>query len=232
MIMPVSVRTVARYNRFPRAPCVQKYERDTDDTNARPPALAGGFCFYGDFAILASMNDELQSEDIDFEPEDELGETGAAKAKLKQLREELKEAKAKRDEYLDGWQRCKADAVNAKKDAQETATRAAGRGKEILVEELIPALDGFDMAMQGSGWESVDKAWRSGVESIKGQIEGVLKAHGVEIYGTEGEKFDPSLHEPIQEAEGGDSHTIAKVFRRGYRTKERVLRPAQVSVFT
>jgi len=173
-----------------------------------------------------------ENDDIDFEPEDELGETGAAKAKVKQLREQLKEAQQKRNEYLDGWQRCKADMVNTRKEVAESLARASGRGKEILVEELIPALDGFDMAMQGEAWNSVDKAWRSGIESIKGQIEGVLKAHGVEIYGTEGDTFDPAIHEPIQEAEGGASHTIAKVLRRGYRTKERVLRPAQVSVFS
>ena len=184
-----------------------------------------------------------ESEDPDFEPEDELGETGAVKAKMQKLREELKEAKAKRDEYLDGWQRAKADMVNAKKEVAETLSRAGSRGKEILVEELIPALDGFDMAMQGEAWNNVDKAWRSGVESIKGQIEGVLKAHGVELFGKEGEQFDPALHEPIQEVDlpavptaeaqagGGVSHTIAKVLRRGYRTNDRILRPAQVAIY-
>lgn len=174
----------------------------------------------------------LENEDLDFEPEDEMGTVGAVKAKMQKLRDELKEAKQKRDEYLDGWQRCKAEMVNAKKEALETVSRAAGRGKEVLVEELIPALDGFDMAMQGPGWDTVDKAWRSGIESIKSQIEGVLKAHGVEIFGTEGEKFDPALHEPIQEESGGESHTVAKVLRRGYRTKDRVLRPAQIAIFT
>ncbi|MEK7098422.1 MAG: nucleotide exchange factor GrpE [Patescibacteria group bacterium] len=172
-----------------------------------------------------------ENEDLDFEPEEELGTVGAVKAKMQKLRDELKEAKAKRDEYLDGWQRAKADMVNSKKEALESVSRASGRGKEILVEELIPALDGFDMAMQGEAWNSVDKAWRSGIESIKAQIEGVLKAHGVEIFGKEGDMFDPSLHEPIKEEEGGESLMIAKVFRRGYRTKERVLRPAQVAIF-
>src|SRR5690242_1604287 len=108
-----------------------------------------------------------ENEDLDFEPEDELGTVGAVKAKMQKLRDELKEAKAKRDEYLDGWQRAKADMVNSKKEALEAMARATGRGKEILVEELIPALDGFDMAMQGEAWNSVDQAWRSGIEGIK-----------------------------------------------------------------
>lgn len=177
------------------------------------------------------MNEESHNEDIDFEPEDELGSIGAVKAKMQKLRDELMEAKLKRDEYLDGWQRCKADMVNTKKEVSDSLARAHGRGKEILVEELIPALDGFDMAMQGAAWNSVDAAWRSGIESIRSQIESVLKAHGVEIFGKEGDMFDPMLHEPIQEAEGGESNTIAKVLRRGYRSSERVLRPAQVTLF-
>lgn len=165
------------------------------------------------------------------EPEDEVGELNVLKQKLQKLRDELKEAKAKRDEYLDGWQRAKADMVNAKKEGVEAMSRASGRGKEILVEELIPALDGFDMAMQGEAWNSVDTAWRSGIESIKSQIENVLKSHGVEIFGKEGATFDPSLHETIQEVEGGEPHTVAKIFRRGYRTKDRILRPAQVAIY-
>ena len=104
------------------------------------------------------MNDDLSGDGLDYEPEDELGSIGAVKAKMQKLREELKEAKEKRDEYLDGWQRCKAEMVNSKREAFEMHARAGNRGKEILVEELIPALDGFDLAMQGEAWISVDMA--------------------------------------------------------------------------
>jgi molecular chaperone GrpE len=179
---------------------------------------------------MISRHDE--NEELDFEPDDEFGSEGSARAKMAKLREQLKEAQAKAAEYLDGWQRAKADMINAKKDAADAQARATGRGKEILVEELIPALDGFDMAMQGEAWNRVDKAWRSGIESIKGQIEGVLKAHGVEIYGSTSDSFDANLHETIQEEKGGEPHTIARVLRRGYRTKDRVLRAAQVAIFT
>lgn len=171
------------------------------------------------------------SEDIDFEPEDELGSIGAVKAKMQKLRDELEAAKKERQEYLDGWQRAKADLINAKKDAAEALQRASGMGKEMFVEELIPALDGFDMAMQGSAWQNVDPAWRVGVESIRSQLQGVLHAHGIETFGKEGDVFDPQLHEAMQEVDGGESHTIARVLRSGYRTKNRILRPAQVAIF-
>lgn len=172
-----------------------------------------------------------EHEDIDFEPEDELGTVGAAKAKMQKLKDELAEVKKERQEYLDGWQRAKADLINAKKDAAEALQRAANAGKDSFVEELIPALDSFDMAMRSDAWKNVDNAWRIGVESIYSQLQGVLQAHGIEIYGKEGEDFDPSIHEAIEERGGGESHTIAKVLRCGYRTKSRILRPAQVTIY-
>lgn len=171
------------------------------------------------------------SDDVDFEPNDELGEAGAAKARLAKLRAELDEALKKRNEYLEGWQRCKADMINAQKEALESSARASARGQDELIIELIPALDGFDMAMQGGTWQHVDASWRSGIEGIRAHIDSVLKAHRVAIFGAPGDRFDPALHEPLGEAEGGESNTIARVLRRGYRTTERVLRPAQVILF-
>lgn len=173
------------------------------------------------------------NDDIDFEPEDELGSVGALKAKLQKLKDELAEVKKERAEYLEGWQRAKADMVNAKKDATEALQKARAHGRDAFVEELIPALDSFDMAMQGDAWQNVEATWRNGVEGIRSQLLRVLEAHGVEIFGKEGEVFDPSLHEAIQEIEGGgEAHTIARVLRSGYRTKERIIRPAHVAMYT
>lgn len=178
---------------------------------------------------MFSSNDE--HEDIDFEPEDELGGEGALKAKLKKLKDELAEVKKERQEYLDGWQRAKADLINAKKDAAEASQRAANAGKDAFVEELIPALDSFDMAMRSDAWKSVDPAWRVGVESIYAQLQGILQANSIEIFGKEGDAFDPTLHEAMEEREGGASQMVARVLRSGYRTKSRILRAAQVAIY-
>ncbi len=167
--------------------------------------------------------------EVDFEPEDEFGDIGSAKAKLQKLREELVAARKERDDYLDGWQRCKADTVNAKKEAHEALVRARALGTESFVEELIPALDSFDMAMQGDAWNKVDAIWRSGVESIYAQLLSVLESHGISAFGKSGERFDARFHEALQEVEG-EPGTIIRVVRRGYRAGERVLRPAQVVV--
>jgi molecular chaperone GrpE len=169
---------------------------------------------------------------LDFEPDDELGDVGAAQAKLKKIRTELKEAQAKRDEYLTGWQRCKADSVNAKNDAQRSAERTIERSKDAFIEELLPALDSFDMATSSESWDNVAEEWKSGMGRIHNQLLDVLHKNGVKRFGKSGEKFNPAKHEAVQEVEDGDgeSHTILKVLRHGYAADERIIRPAQVIV--
>jgi molecular chaperone GrpE len=176
------------------------------------------------------MNEDEQKDDVDFEPEDEMGSVGAVKAKMQKLRDELETTKAERQEYLDGWQRCKADSVNARKEAFTQAERATTRAKESLIEEIIPVLDGFDMAAGSPAWETVDTQWRGGMEQIRNQLLEVLSHNGVERFGKMGEKFDHALHEAVEERDDlpGESGTVVRILRYGYKTKGKVLRPAQV----
>lgn len=176
------------------------------------------------------MNDD--SPDVDFEPEEELGSVGAAQAKLKKLREELEKVKQERQEYLDGWQRCKADSINAKKDIESRSARSAELLREALVHDIIPALDSFDMAAGSEAWAEVSDGWKSGMEMVRDQLLNALRQHGVERYGKIGEMFDPKLHEAVQEVDDlpGESHSIVKILRYGYRSNENILRPAQVVI--
>jgi molecular chaperone GrpE len=179
------------------------------------------------------MNDDDEvKEDVDFEPEDELGTVGAAQAKIKKLRSELKETQAKRDEYLAGWQRAKADAINTKNDALRNADRAIERAKEALVEEILPALDSFDMAAASESWDVLAEEWKSGIGRMHNQLLEILRRNGVIRFGEPGEIFDPRKEEALQEVDDGDgeSHTVLKVIRHGYMMDERVIRPAQVII--
>ena len=175
------------------------------------------------------MTDEIR-DDIDFEPEDELGGEGAAKAKLKKLRDELEKAKAERQEYLDGWQRTKADMINTKQELMRQAERAGERAVESLIDDIIPALDAFDMAASSPAWESVSEEWRGGIELIRGQLHDALSRNGIERIGKVGEKIDHRIHEVVQEVDDmpGESDTVVRVLRLGYRKGDRVLRAAQV----
>ncbi|MCR4325404.1 MAG: nucleotide exchange factor GrpE [Patescibacteria group bacterium] len=176
--------------------------------------------------------EELVEEDVDFEPEEDLGGLAAAQAKLKKLRDELKKAKAERQEYLDGWQRCKADSINARREALQDYDKAAAKAKSDIVMELIPALDSFDLAEGSEAWESVDVGWKKGMEHIREQLLEVLERNGVAKFGKVGEPFDPNRHEAVQESEdpAGKPHSIIKVLRSGYAVGDRVVRPAHVVV--
>lgn len=168
--------------------------------------------------------------DVDFESEDELG-AGAFKAKLKKLKDELEKVKIERQEYLDGWQRCKADTVNERREALAAAERAGSRSRDALVEDVIPSLDSFDMAIGNDAWQKLDANWRKGMENVYSQLLGALEKHGVRPFGAVGDTFDPFLHETVQEVEAeGAPGAIVRVLRRGYRSAERVVRPAQVAI--
>ena len=172
------------------------------------------------------------ADDIDFEPEEELGDLGAAQAKLKKLKDELEKVKKERQEYLDGWQRCKADSINARKETESRATRTAEIQREALVHDIIPALDSFDLAAESEAWATVSDGWKSGMERVRDQLIDALKKHGVERYGKVGNMLDHALHEVVQEVDGapGKPGEVVRVLRAGYRSSERVLRPAQVIV--
>lgn len=175
------------------------------------------------------MNDSHEAE-IDFEPEEDLGDIGAAQAKLKKLKDELEKVKAERQEYLDGWQRCKADSINARKEALAAADRGAERKLEALAHDILPALDSFHMASQSETWADVADGFRNGMEHVQSQLLEALRRSGIERYGKVGDQFDHALHETVEERDdvAGESGTITRIVRHGFRMGERILRPAQV----
>lgn len=173
---------------------------------------------------MSKKKQERQEEEIVYE-EDQ----GATL--VKKLRAQLKECEKERKEYLDGWQRIKADMVNAQRLHATSATVSQHRAVQKVIEELLPALDSFDIAMQGDAWGNVDAQWRQGIEYVHAQLLASLKNIGVETYGAVGEVFDPSLHEAIAHTDGGPSGTVAKVERRGYKNAETILRAAHVVVY-
>lgn len=173
--------------------------------------------------IKSDLTDD-HHEEIEYEEDH-----GAAL--IKKLRTKLKACEAEKKEYLDGWQRLKADNANSKKRNADMEHLVAKRARTDVLGGIIPVLDSFDMAFTGSAWESVDHVWRVGVEQIHTQLLDVLHAYGYIEYGEVGEPFNPTLHEAIESIDGGESGTIARVIRRGYKDATHVVRPAQVATY-
>lgn len=143
------------------------------------------------------------------------------------LEEMLAEAEGKRDEYLAGWQRAKADYLNYKKEEHERLSEIAKYTSEDMLREMVTVLDSFDLglrALEKSG--PVEK----GVYMIKAQIEDILKKRGLEkITLKPGDGFNPATTEAIAEMESEHPPgTVAEEIEPGYRLYDKVIRPARV----
>ncbi|MDD3531115.1 MAG: nucleotide exchange factor GrpE [Candidatus Pacebacteria bacterium] len=170
---------------------------------------------------------ELEAEDVDPESVEEQEEGGDdAVAKIKKLQGELAACRKDKQEYMDGWQRAKADYVNALKRF-ETETKAAEfRGKVKAVETLLPAFDALERAKEHGEVPE-------GFLAIARQIESAFAALGLEETGKEGEKFNPAYHEALGQdvVESSDKDDIiTAILEKGWRVGESVVRPAKVRV--
>ena len=157
---------------------------------------------------------------------DEEGIAPDLAAKIKKLKEEMKKIETERKEYLEGWQRAKADYINFKKDEAKRFEDMARFVTTSIVEEFLPVLDSFDLALE----HGIPKEVEKGIMLIRSQFEDVLRKRGIEeIKVSEGEIFNPERHESIGEVESNQqAGTIADVVQKGYRFRERVMRPARV----
>lgn len=164
-----------------------------------------------------------------------VGEDGAATSanKVKKIREKLKACEKERQEYLDGWQRSKADSINARKQEDVHRLEACARTRQELIEQFLPVLDSFELAFKDKGaWGKVDKNWRAGVEYIYSQLTKVLEENGVVPIDPKGELFDPQKHESVAaiETNEADDSVVLEVVQKGYALNNIVVRPARVKV--
>ncbi|MBP6911577.1 MAG: nucleotide exchange factor GrpE [Candidatus Pacebacteria bacterium] len=159
------------------------------------------------------------------------------KATLKKLRKDTKDAKKEKDEYLDNWQRERAEFANYRREETQRLSRAEIKGKEAIVEYILPALDSFDMAIANKEvWEKVDANWRVGVEYIRSQITTALETAGVTVLTPSiGSVFDPNEQEcfGLEEVDEKEKdNTISTIVQKGYKLGNKILRPARVKVFS
>jgi molecular chaperone GrpE len=138
---------------------------------------------------------------------------------------------AERDEYLAHLQRTQAEFDNYRKRMLRDQTAHLERATAGLIEQLLPVLDAFELALNSAGTDA-DRL-RKGVELVYGELLGALEKAGLERIEALGKPFDPEEHEAVMhvEGEGGDPG-VRDVVRAGYRLKGRVLRPAMVKVAT
>ena len=148
--------------------------------------------------------------------------------------EELKTRAIKGDENWERLLRTTADFDNFKKRAARERQDAIKFANESLIQKLIPVLDNFEVATAAAQNSSADglKSLQDGVNMIQSQLRSALVENGLEEVDATGKPFDPNLHEAVSQQESADvpeGHVLQQL-RKGYKLRERLLRPATVIV--
>ena len=142
---------------------------------------------------------------------------------------EFEQLKAERDQLIDRLARLQAEFENARKRAEREKNDFRDFAIGSVAEQFLPVLDNFELALKSTG--SAEQL-RSGVSLIVKQMEEVLAKLNVTAVATVGEPFDPRFHEALGSVDRDDlpDQSIAEEIRRGYKVRDRLLRPALVRV--
>ncbi len=185
------------------------------------------------------LNEEEISEvvyDADIDSDNLPAQAGmSATEKIVKLKEKLKKLQAEKEEYMNGWQRERADFVNFKKRAEEEKKDYIKFANENLLEEMLAVLESFDMAfMNKEQWNAVPENWRVGVEYIHSQLVKILDENGLkEFLPKVGEKFDVKMHvaeEVVSVEKEGEDGLIKEVKKKGYMMNGKIIVAPKVVV--
>lgn len=152
--------------------------------------------------------------------------------RINALLEEIERSQQQASEYLDGWQRERAEFANYKnRTAREKEETRAQIVSEIIA-KYLEILDDLELAIINRPAEDEAEAWVDGIELIHVKLNAILEDEGVEVIIAEGDTFDPNFHEAITYEEDDDHQDgqVIEVVQKGYKLGDRVLRPAKVRV--
>ena len=159
------------------------------------------------------------------EPTEEVDELTA-------LRQELEEQKDKAAEYLDGWQRARAEFANHKKRVEKEQQDMVKSANGAFIARLLPVMDDFERAFQTLPLELMGMTWLEGIVLIQRKLQVLLEQEGVTVIETEEQMFDPTLHQAVthEESEEHEEGQIIGEVQKGYKMGDKVLRPSLVRV--
>ena len=180
---------------------------------------------------------EVETKELDLEhelPPEEgndlpLAQSETAVAETSAADLELQKVKAERDALLDRLQRAQAEFDNARKRAAKEQQEYRDFAMADAIKSLLPVVDNFERALHS---KSEPGDFRSGVDLIYKQLRDVLARLGVQPIDAKGQQFNPHLHEAIEMVDTADTadHEVLEEWQRGYKYKDRLLRPSMVKV--
>lgn len=160
------------------------------------------------------------------------GAVGLEELSVEQLRQKLEEEQKKSAEYLDSWQRSRADFVNLKRRTEIERNNLSAEARERIILKILPIVDDFERALQTLPEDLKNAPWISGVTLIEKKLKTLLDQEGIAEIPAEGQEFDPRFHDAVQrdEESEGEKDVVAAVYQKGYKLGDRVIRPAVVKV--
>jgi molecular chaperone GrpE len=177
----------------------------------------------------AAMQDELRQTAEDGQGSVDTADNGGASDAVSALRAELEQTQGERDQYRDRLARLQAEFDNARK--REVKERADARDYAIqgAVEPFLGVMDNFQLALSSGGNA---EQLRAGVELILKQMEEALRALNVQPVEAVGTQFDPRVHEALASIETAEhpDHQVLEEIRRGYKLRDKLLRPSLVKI--
>jgi molecular chaperone GrpE len=144
----------------------------------------------------------------------------------------LQKAQADAERFKDHALRTQADFENFRKRAAREREDAVKYANASFLERLIPILDNFDLGLTAARSNAADSPILAGMDMVSRQLNDFLVSSGVEPVSGEGQKFDPNLHEAVAQEESATvaEGVVIRQLRKGYKLRERLLRPATVVV--
>ncbi len=146
--------------------------------------------------------------------------------------QQLAEAKAEAQRYMEGWQRERADFANYKRRIERETKDASANATLNLLGSLLPIIDDFELAMGSIPQELQGNSWLNGVQLVQRKFQKLLDDNNITVINPLGEAFDPSRHEAIATDENSDQESghVTATLQKGYISGDKVLRPARVRV--
>ncbi len=162
----------------------------------------------------------------------EVSEEGTGQPEdVEALRQALTEEKERAEKYLASWQRSQADLANYRQRAEQEKKETIEFANSVLISSLLPVVDDLDRAIASVPAELEQSSWTQGIMLIYNKLKSTLRSQGLTEIEARGERFDPRLHEAVMQQEGEEGVVVDET-QKGYKFRDRVIRPSLVIVGT
>lgn len=175
---------------------------------------------------------EGRQPDTHTEPAGTPGAEAVSQSPQSDADEALIKAQKQAQEYLDGWQRERAEFNNYRRRMENQLKESHQNASLEMLTKLLPIVDDFERALANLPQDQAGQSWLNGVALIHRKFQKIMEEYGVAVIDPVGEAFDPNRHEAVgvdDSADGSSGH-VTQTLQKGYAYGDRVLRPALVRV--